>query len=234
METQTNTSRQNGTGAIASAIIVAGAFIAIAIYIVAGGTTVKIGTNNAATIPPVTAADHILGNPKAQIIVVEYSDLDCPYCRTFNATMKQIMSTYGADGRVAWVYRHFPIVELHPNAPKLAEASECVAKLGGNAAFWKFIDGIFTAPSPNDHFDMNTLGSIAALSGVSASAFDDCLKSGQFKSLVDGEFKDATAAGAKGTPHNIIINTLSGQSVPVAGAQPYATIQSIIETMLPH
>ncbi|MCA9363168.1 thioredoxin domain-containing protein [Candidatus Kaiserbacteria bacterium] len=87
---------------------------------------------------PVTESDNIKGNPDAGIVIVEYSDFDCPFCTRFHATMNQVVKEY--DGEVAWVYRHFPLEQLHPNAKSVAIASECVAKLEGNDAFWKFAD----------------------------------------------------------------------------------------------
>lgn len=88
---------------------------------------------------PVTSEDHIKGNMNAQVTIVEYSDYDCPFCTRFHTTMNAISKKYGDD--LAWVYRHFPLEQLHPNAKAVAVASECVAKLGGNEAFWTFTDG---------------------------------------------------------------------------------------------
>ena len=89
--------------------------------------------------------DHILGNPNAPIVVVEYSDSDCPYCQRFHTTMHQIKNIYGDN--VAWVYRHYPLDGLHPKARMEAEASECVAKLSNNETFWKYLDAMFTINS---------------------------------------------------------------------------------------
>ncbi|MFA6089656.1 MAG: thioredoxin domain-containing protein [Candidatus Woesearchaeota archaeon] len=82
--------------------------------------------------------DHILGNPDAPIVVVEYSDLECPYCKKFSASMKEIVSE--SNGNVAWIYRHWVV---HQGALPKAGAAECVAKLKGNEAFWKYIDLVF-------------------------------------------------------------------------------------------
>lgn len=218
---------------VAVAIVFVGALIALSIYFVFRPTpapTVGIG-GTPITVEPVSDTDHILGNPAAPIKIIEYSDLDCPYCRTFHATMKQIMSVYGLDGRVAWVYRHFPIVELHPNAPKLAEAAECVAELSGNDAFWKFIDAIFTSPTPNGQFDITRLDAVAAIAGTPAQQFRECLDSGRHREKVNRHFAEARAAGGEGTPHNLILHP-NGQPIPVPGAQPYATIKSILDTLL--
>ncbi len=106
--------------------------------LIAEVTAGKVTTPYKGEIPPVTAADHIIGNPDAPIVVVEYSDLECPYCKRFGGVMKEI--TAESNGNVAWVYRHLVI---HPTALPKAAASECVAKLKGNDAFWKYVDLVF-------------------------------------------------------------------------------------------
>ncbi len=88
------------------------------------------------TMRPAREDDHIRGSADAEVTIVEFSDFDCPFCQRFHPTLERAVEEY--DGRVAWVYRHFPIEQLHPNAPALAVASECVAKLEGNDAFWEF------------------------------------------------------------------------------------------------
>lgn len=218
---------------VALAIAFAGVVIALAIYFVLRPpeqTALGIGGREV-EVEEINASDHVLGNPSAPIVVIEYSDLDCPYCRSFHATMKAIMSVYGESGQVAWVYRHFPIVELHPNAPRLAEASECVAEIGGNQAFWKFVDAVFTAPAANGRFDMGQLEATAAVAGVPVGPFQTCLDSGRHRETVNREFEEAVAAGGEGTPHNIIFSP-SAPPLPVPGAQPYSTIKSIIDSLL--
>jgi protein-disulfide isomerase len=105
-----------------------------------GTTTVDASSDIA--INSVTESDHIRGNSSATVTVVEYSDFKCPHCGQFHSTMKQIMNDY-EDDEVAWVYRHFPLSRLHPQAPRIARASECVADQGGDEAFWTFADEIF-------------------------------------------------------------------------------------------
>jgi len=217
------------------AIVIAGAMIALALYLVGGGTTPSTNTNGAGTtevkIVPVASTDHILGNPNAPIKIVEYTDLECPFCKQFHATMKQIMAEYGESGKVAWVIRNFPLEQLHPNAPKLAEAAECIAELGGNDAYWKFLDTLFAAAPGNQMTDMTRLGEFATKVGVSATAFNQCYTSGSMKAKVEKEFNDAIASGGQGTPHNIVVDA-KGKTVPIPGSQPYATVKSIIDTVL--
>ncbi len=81
--------------------------------------------------------DWVLGDKDAEITIIEFSDLDCPYCKRFHGTMHQVINEYD---NVNWVYRHFPLPSLHPDATRKAEASECAGDLGGNDKFWEFID----------------------------------------------------------------------------------------------
>lgn len=84
------------------------------------------------------AGDHTMGSTNAKVKIIEYSDLECPYCKVFHETMKRAVSE--GNGNVAWVYRHWPI---HQNSYEKLVAAECVAKLKGNDAFWKYVELIF-------------------------------------------------------------------------------------------
>lgn len=107
---------------------------------------------NLEKMAPVTAADHIRGDINAPVKVVLYSDLECPFCKRFHGTMQDIMKAYSTD-KVAWVFRPFPIAQLHPKAVKEAEAAECAAEIGGNDAFWKFIDKVEEVTPGNNKLD---------------------------------------------------------------------------------
>lgn len=104
-------------------------------------------------IPPITEKDHILGNPNAEIKIVEYSDTECPFCKRFDTTMNDIMKEYQSSGKVAWVYRYFPLDSIHPRARHEAEALECANELGGNAKFWEYLTGIFKVTPGNNGLD---------------------------------------------------------------------------------
>lgn len=93
-------------------------------------------------VKPVTEADHIRGNINSPVKIVQFTDIDCPFCKRFHGTMQEIMKTYGKDNKVVWVMRHLPLTQLHPDAANKAEASECVAELGGNEKFWSFVDAL--------------------------------------------------------------------------------------------
>jgi protein-disulfide isomerase len=236
---------------IPGAIIIAATIIAIAlVYIFHPVTKVATVASNQnpqlpqVNITPVTAADHILGNPNAPIKIVEYSDPSCPYCKMFNPTMEQIMSTYGPGGKVAWVYRSFPLDKpdangnmLHPNAGHEAQGLECAAFLGGNTTFWSYEKSWYDnfplqgATDRSVASDTVQLVSLAKAVGLDTVAFNDCLSSGQFKNKIDAQYTDGINAGVSGTPHNIII-TPTGDKIPLVGAVSYATIKTTIDTLL--
>ncbi len=187
-------------------------------------------TSENSSIRPIDENDHILGNPNAPIMIVEYSDFDCPFCKSFHHTMQQIIEDYGATGKVAWVYRQFPLEQLHPNAPTIALASECVAHIGGNDAFWKFADLIYQEREMNELTNMTKITDYVKEAGVDITAFNNCLKEGTYIDKINNDFHDALNAGAKGTPYSFIL--VGDQQEVINGALPYASVKSIIETLL--
>jgi protein-disulfide isomerase len=173
--------------------------------------------------------DHIFGNPNAPVKVVEFSDLECPFCKRFHPTMKQVLSVYG--DRVAWVYRHFPLDTLHPKARKEAEAAECAAALGGNEAFWNYTDRIFETTPSNNGLDLALLPKIAEELGISRNQFDQCLNDGRYADRVQKDFDDGLAAGVRGTPTSFVIDK-KGKKYLINGALPYEQVKTIIDEAL--
>ena len=229
-----------GKLSIPIAVIIAGALVGAALFLSRGGQnrggaadvfSALSGQNKGSeTLPPVTASDHLLGNPEAPIIIVEYSDTECPFCKQFHATMHRIMDSYGREGSVAWVYRHFPIAGLHPHAEKEAEAAECAAELGGSEAFWNYIDRIYAITPSNDGLDPSLLPHIAFDVGLDRTLFKECLASGRHTDAVRQQIADAQAAGGTGTPWSFILS--KGNVLPVEGAQPYAALREVIEALI--
>lgn len=211
------------------AVIVAGALIAGAVFFKSKDATP--GANNDGrpdeiVVAPVSADDHVLGNPNAEIVVIEYSDIDCPFCKDFHATMHRIIDEYGKDGKVAWVYRDFPLDQLHPEARTKAEATECVASLAGNDIYWKFLDALFARTE-----SAADLPAIAVEMGVNQAAFNTCMSEKRFAEEVESDTQEAFAAGGNGTPYSVIL-TRDGETFPVNGAQPYEVVKQIIDTLL--
>jgi len=235
-------SKQNNIS-VPIAIVIAGALIAGALYMSVKGTgstaniqqpqAVPQQAGNLEEIKPITKDDHIRGNPDASVKIVEYSDFECPFCKRFHDTMNQVMDEYGKNGEVAWVYRHFPLDQLHPvKARKEAVASECATELGGNDAFWKYADRFFELTPSNNQTDVDTiLPQIAREIGLDVNKFNTCLASGKYDTHIEADVENAQATGGRGTPWSIVI-AKNGKKYPLSGAQPYASVKQLIELAL--
>ena len=144
---------------------------------------------------PVSARDHIRGDPAAPVKVIEFGDTECPLCKRFHPTLTRLVREY--PGKVAWVFRHYPIDEIHPKARKEAEATECAAELGGNDKFWAYLDRLYEITPSNDKLDPAELPRIAAHVGLDRAAFTRCLASGRHAARVEEDVDDALAAVAE-------------------------------------
>ena len=221
------------------AIVIAGAIIAGAFYFNArgnGDTAASriqaadekvVGLEN---MNPITGDDHILGNPNAPVKIVEYSDFECPACKLFQTIMMRVMDDYGKSGKVAWVYRQFPIDLLHPlNARKEAVASECAAELGGNDAFWKFANRFFEISLSNDETDIKTvIPRVAREIGLDEEQFASCLESGKYDAHIQEDIDNANETGGRGTPWSIVVGE-NGKKYPLSGVWPETAIKQLID-----
>lgn len=169
-------------------------------------------------------ADHIRGAKDASVTIVEFSDLECPFCKNFHLTLQQALQDY--DGKVNWAYKHFPIDSRHPKARREAEAAECAADLGGNDKFWEFIDTVFKITPSNNGLDLTLLSEIATRIGLDKQSFQLCLDSGKFAEKVDQDYQQGLKAGVQGTPGSFVNGVLVG------GAVPYEELRSVIEAEL--
>ena len=185
----------------------------------------------ARNVPPPTKNDHVYGKASAPVTLIEYSDYECPYCKRFHAISKQLVDRSG--GQINLVYRHFPLSFHNPGAEKEAEASECVAQLGGNDAFWKFTDAIYARTRSNGRgFPLENLAPLAVELGLNRDAFQKCLDSGRMAARVRHDVETGTKAGVEGTPGNILRNNRTGKVLAAHGAQPYARLSAIAQQLL--
>lgn len=234
---ETESSSQKFSLSTPVAIVIAGAFIAVAVFFGSQGTSTtgalpqqpvaQQPTGDLEQMKPITSDDHIRGNPNAPVKIVEYSDFECPFCKRFHDTMKQVSSEYG--DQVAWVYRHFPLDQLHSKARKEAVATECAAELGGNDAFWKYADRFFELTPSNNQTDIDTiLPQIAREIGLDEAKFATCLASNKYDAHIEENVQNATATGGNGTPWSIVIGK-NGKQYPLSGAQPYKAVKQLID-----
>lgn len=175
--------------------------------------------------------DHVLGDRSARITLIEYSDYECPYCKRFQATAHRIVKHY--QGKVSWVYRHFPLSFHNPSAEQEAAAAECAAELGGNAAFWEYGDRIFQRTRSNGHgFPASQLVPLAAEIGLNRTRFRGCLDSDRPLAAVRADLTEGGKAGISGTPANFVYDNATGTVIPMMGARPYEQFVQVIDQLL--
>lgn len=217
-------------------ILAAAVLVAVAIVYAAGkggqGGNQAANTQNAlaaaainfSKFQPVTAADHIVGSLSAPVKIVEFADLECPFCKEFHPVLEQVQKQYATS--VAWVFRNFPLPQLHSKAPHEAQAAECAAKLGGNSVYWQYIDTLYSVTPGNNGLDPAELPQIASQVGLNVNDFNSCLSGTYGQSLIDAQSQEAQAMGAQGTPFIVVslANPLpaSAQSVMNAVNAQYA------------
>lgn len=178
--------------------------------------------------------DPIKGDKNAKVVIIEWSDFQCPYCkRFFTDTESQIMKEYVDTGKVRFVYRDYPL-SFHQNAQVSAEASECADEQG---KYWEFHDVLFTKGSGDGTgLDAASLKQYAADLKLDTSKFNTCLDSKKFASEVQKDMSEGSTAGITGTPGFVVgIIQSDGKTVvgeKVSGAQPFANFKAVIDAQL--
>ena len=142
--------------------------------------------------------------------------------------MQEVMSEYGKDGKVAWVYRHFPLDQLHSKARKEAVALECANEQGGNDKFWSYADRLYEVTPANNGLDTAELPKIAQYVGLDVAKFNTCLTSTKYDKHIEDEVQNAQATGGNGTPWSIVVGK-DGKKYPLSGAQPLSAVKQLID-----
>lgn len=176
-----------------------------------------------ANVPAPSASDHIVGSPSAPIVLIEYSDFQCPYCQMIYPTLKKIVSDSG--GQVAWVMREFPLYQIHPNALPSANAAECIAEQLGSNGYFAYAEAVF---NNQKSLSADYSASVAKQLGADMTKYNSCIKNSTYLSRIQAETADAESSGGNGTPFTVIVNTKTGKQYPVSGALPLAQLQAVI------
>lgn len=195
------------------------------------GTSFDFSSDTIGGIRPVNESDHIRGNIDAPIVIIEYSDLECPFCKQFHNSMKEIYNFYGQTGEIAWVFRHFPIDSLHKKARIEAHATECAAELGGNNAFWSMLDRIYSETNSNDSLDLARLPDFAENIGLNREGFITCMDSNRHLDKIQADYNNAIESGGQGTPFPVVINQNTGTTIALPGAVPTSQIEETIDSV---
>ncbi len=191
------------------------------------GTTTKTTTGSAKALGTVDIDSLRNVRGEGNLTVVEYSDLECPFCKRFHPTMQQVVKEY--DGKVQWAYKHFPLASLHPKAAREAEATECAAK---QDKFWDYTDAIFERTPSNNKLEDSELFVAAADVGLDVDAFTECLESGETSDIVTTDLAEAQALGGTGTPFSVIIDENGEVLATIPGALPIETMRTQLDQLL--
>jgi len=174
----------------------------------------------------VTSDDHVAGARDGKITLIEYSDFQCPFCQRFHPTAEKLVNDY--KGKVKWVFRNFPLEQIHPQATPAAVAAECVASLKGNDAYWKYANLLFDNQSS---LGEATFSNLAVKVGASKGAFDSCMKSNKFLAKVKAQQAEGERIGVQGTPATFVI-AADGSVELMGGALPYEQAKAYIDRAL--
>jgi protein-disulfide isomerase len=161
------------------------------------------------------------GSRDAKVIIVEFSDFQCPFCAQSLPTVTQIKETYG--DRVLFVYRDFPLSSIHPEAQKAGEAAQCAFE---QDAFWPYHDLIFEKQSDWGGVGTPKFKEYSSELGLDTEKFNDCLDSGKYADEVADDLRAGQELGVTGTPTFFI----NGKKI--VGAQPFQVFQTAIEDEL--
>ena len=159
----------------------------------------------------------VRGNPKAPIMIVEFSDYQCPYCHQAESTVKEVLAKYG--DKVSLSYRDFPLTSIHPQALIAAEASRCALEQG---KFWEYHDQLFAAST----LEKDALVEYARNLKLDEKQFDSCLKGEKYKADIEKDADEGRKAGVNGTP-GFFINGVS-----ISGAKPKEEFTKVIDDEL--
>jgi protein-disulfide isomerase len=141
---------------------------------------------------PVTPNDHIQGDPKALVTLVEYGDYQCPYCGEAHPVVKMLQKYFGKD--LCFVFRNFPLTELHPEAEPAAETAEFA---GAQGHFWEAHDALY---ENQPMLGPPLYAAIVSALGLSEEALLQALAAGTYRPMVEADFEGGVRSGVRGTP----------------------------------
>ena len=183
----------------------------------------------------IDSGDLLTGNAKSNILIVEYSDTECPFCAQVYPAIEKIKQDYA--GKIGFVYRYFPLVEIHPHAFEEARAVYCVGKELGAKKREDYLNEIFTYKLSKRTmvFPEGGKEDLAKNVGVNVQEFNACMKSDESSNAINASRADGIAAGVDGTPATfVLLKKRNGYEVVsrISGARPYEYFKAVIDEAL--
>ncbi len=185
-----------------------------------------------AAIKKVQKDAYILWNKDAEITWVEYSDLECPFCKRLHeaGTIEEVMKAY--DGKVNFIFKQFPL-GFHKQAPMEAEASLCGGELAGKDKYYEFITAIFKNSEARwNSYTMESISKLWWTIGIDEKKLLACIKSWKNKARAQAEMAEGKSFGITGTPWNVLINNKTGKWDKLPWAYPTSAFKAKIDALL--
>jgi protein-disulfide isomerase len=163
------------------------------------------------TVPQITADDHVLGPADAPVTVLEYGDYECPYCRGAARDLHRMLDLY--PGSIRFVFRNFPIQQLHPHAEQAAEAAEAAAAQG---KFWEMYELLLR---PSSGLDMGSLLGYAQGIGLDLDRFDKEVKGRAYAAKIEHDLQEGLSNGVNATPKFYVGGNRIDGKLPLEGLE---------------
>lgn len=236
--THTTHHRKGFTLSTPLAIIFASVIIAFGLMgygLITTGASANTAPSKLFTGKAIDSSDFLDGNEKSKVILVEYSDPECPFCAQVHPTIKQLRNDY--SNKVAFAYRFFPLTQIHPHAFDESRAIFCAGNTGGSKKFFEYIDALFAYKTNNKSMLLPATGKedLARTIGLNSQAFTACMNKQDAATAVNASMNEGVAAGVQGTPASfVLIKTRKGYEVVsmVDGARPYEYFKTVIDEAL--
>ena len=177
---------------------------------------------------------YILWNPNAEVTWVEYSDLECPFCKRLHEswTIEEILKNY--NWKVNFIYKQFPLVQLHPQAPMEAEAALCVWELAWAKKYYEFIQKVYEGSEARwNSYTKESISKLWWTIWIPEKKLLSCIESGKFKDRVQAEIKEGSSLfRITWTPGNVLINNKTGKWDKLPWAYPASAFKQKIDSLL--
>ena len=211
------------------ALVITGGLLVVAFLVISRSLTPVGDISLPTPVVYPSPDDHAMGDPNAPVVIQEFSDFQCPFCKRFHdETLQQIVDTYVRAGKVYFVYRHFPVVDQNDAKQESHAAATAAVCAGRQNRFWNYHDVLFANQTGENigNFSDRRLRSMAEQLGLDVDAFDQCFHSPDARAAVSADDLLAKQSGLSSTP-SFLIN-----GKPLIGAQAFETFQQAIEAEL--
>ncbi|MDN3385103.1 thioredoxin domain-containing protein [Pseudoalteromonas sp. APC 3358] len=173
---------------------------------------------------------HLLyGDPTARIILQEYADIECPYCRRMHSGLKQVVDH--SQGVIAWEFKHFPLSNHNPAAAIEAQAIECIRETYGNRIAWVAIEKLMAETKGNGK-GLESIPTLAQSFSLNGSLINTCLASDSHKDAINRDYSEGRNAGISATPALNIIDKQTGRHYLVKGYKTPEQLLQVIQNIL--